>query len=135
MPLDFSSGRKPLSTFSLTGMTDIVLLLLIFFLLTSTFVVHHGIRVTLPQVTAAAPPEELHVSVALTAEGMTYVDGTEVPPEALENAILAAAVGKEAILLRADAEATVGQFAQVASAARAAGLRVLMATEPVRDRR
>lgn len=132
MPLDFSSGRKPISGYSLAGMTDIVLLLLIFFLLTSTFVVHHGIRVTLPQVTAAAPPEDLQVSVTLTAEGVTYVEGTEVPPEQLEPAILAAAVGKEAVLLRADEAATVGQFAQVASAARMAGLRVLMATEPER---
>ncbi len=130
MPLDFSTGRKPLSAFSLAGMTDIVLLLLIFFLLTSSFVAYHGIRVTLPEVAAAAPPEERNVAVTLTAEGVAYVDGTETALTDLEAAILGAAPGREAVLLRADRDATVGQFAQVASAARAAGLRVLMATEP-----
>lgn len=130
MPLDFSTGRRPLSSFSLTGMTDIVLLLLIFFLLTSTFVAQYGIRVNLPQVTNLAPPEELNISVTLTAEGLAFVEGTETPLEELERTLLAASPGKEAILLRADQAATVGQFAQVASAARVAGLRVLMATEP-----
>jgi biopolymer transport protein ExbD len=130
MPLDFSTGRRPLSSFSLTGMTDIVLLLLIFFLLTSTFVAQYGIRVNLPQVTAVAPPEDLNISVTLTAEGTAFVEGRETPLGDLESALLAAAPGKEAVLLRADQAATVGQFAQVASAARIAGLRVLMATEP-----
>jgi len=135
MPLDFSTGRKPLSSFSLTGMTDIVLLLLIFFLLTSTFVAQYGIRVTLPQVTAMAPPEELNISVTLTSDGTTYVDGRETPLAELEAALMAAAPGREAVLLRADQAATVGQFAQVASAARMAGLRILMATEPLGDTR
>lgn len=133
MPLDFSTGRKPLSSFSLTGMTDIVLLLLIFFLLTSTFVAQYGIRVTLPQVAAVAPPEGLNIAVTLTAEGVAFVDGTEVDLQDLEAALLAAAPGREAVLLRADRAATVGQFAEVASAARVAGLRVLMATEPRRE--
>ncbi len=130
MPLDFSSGRRPLSAFSLAGMTDIVLLLLIFFLLTSSFVAQYGIRVTLPQVAAAAPPEDRSLDVTLTADGTTFVQGVETTPAALEAAILEAAPGHDALVLRADQEATVGQFAAVASAARAAGLRVLMATEP-----
>lgn len=130
MPLDFSSGRKPLSSFSLAGMTDIVLLLLIFFLLTSTFVVHHGIRVTLPQVASSTPPEDRSVAVTVTAEGLYYVEGEETLPENLESALLAVAPGRDAIILRADQDARVRQFAEVAGAARVAGLRVLMATEP-----
>lgn len=131
MPLDFSTGRKPLSAFSLTGMTDIVLLLLIFFLLTSSFVVHHGIQVTLPQVTAGVPPEDRSLTVTVTADGTIYVEGTETPEEELERAVLAAAEGKDALILRADQDARVRQFAAVASAGRLANLRVLMATEPL----
>jgi biopolymer transport protein ExbD len=135
MPLDFSSGRQPLSAFSLAGMTDIVLLLLIFFLLTSSFVAQYGIRVTLPQVAAAAPPEDRSVSVTVTADGLFYVDGAPTSPDDLEQALLAAAPGRDAVVLRADQDARVGQFALVASAARVAGLRVLMATEPAERRR
>ncbi|MDX1531972.1 MAG: biopolymer transporter ExbD, partial [Rhodothermales bacterium] len=135
MPLDFSSGRKPLSVFSLAGLTDIVLLLLIFFLLTSSFVAQHGIQVALPQVEAAVPEEDATLTVTLTAEGVYYVDGVETVEAALGAAVAEAAPGKAALVLRADQDATVGQFATVAGAARAAGLRILMATEPGRERR
>jgi biopolymer transport protein ExbD len=129
MPLDFSSGRKPLSVFSLAGLTDIVLLLLIFFLLTSSFVTQYGIEVTLPQVQAGAPTEDTSVTVSITADGLYYVGG-EVTTEAdLAAAVQAASEGRRALILRADEAATVGQFAAVAGAARAADLRILMATE------
>jgi len=47
----------------------------------------------------------------------------------LAAAVRAASEGKRALILRADEAATVGQFAAVAGAARAADLRILMATE------
>ena len=129
MPLDFSSGRRPLSVFSLAGLTDIVLLLLIFFLLTSSFVTQYGIQVTLPQVEAGAPTEDQSVTVTITEDGLYYV-GAEVTPEAdLFPALQTASDGKSALILRADEAATVGQFAAVAGAARALDLRILMATE------
>jgi biopolymer transport protein ExbD len=135
MPLDFSSGRRPLSVFSLAGLTDIVLLLLIFFLLTSSFVTQYGIQVTLPQVEAGAPTEDASVTVTITEDGLYYV-GADVTPEAeLLPALVTAGDGKEALILRADEAATVGQFAAVASAARAVGLRILMATEADPNRR
>src|SRR5690606_5045957 len=136
MPLDFSSGRKPLSVFSLAGLTDIVLLLLIFFLLTSSFVTQHGVRVTLPQVEAGAPTEERSLSVSITADGTFFVGSTETPREQLLPAIEAVEeAGRDALIIRADGAARVGQFAAVASAARAAGPRILMATEPETRRR
>ena len=132
MPLDFSSGRKPLSVFSLAGLTDIVLLLLIFFLLTSSFVTQYGIQVTLPNVEATAPTEDRSVSVTITDDGTYFVESAETTELDLMAALAAASEGKDALILRADEEATVGQFATVASAARAVGLRILMATEPDR---
>jgi biopolymer transport protein ExbD len=135
MPLDFSSGRKPLSVFSLAGLTDIVLLLLIFFLLTSSFVTQYGIQVTLPQVEAGAPTEDQSVTVTITADGLFYVGGEPAPEAELLPALQAEAEGKTALILRADEAATVGQFAAVAGAARALDLRILMATEAAPDRR
>ena len=72
MPLDFSSGRKPLSVFSLAGLTDIVLLLLIFFMLTSSFVTQYGLQVTLPRVNATAPLEQQYVAVTITEDGRFF---------------------------------------------------------------
>ncbi len=129
MALSFSSGKKPLTAFSLAGLADIVLLLLIFFLLTSSFIPQFGIQVNLPQADAAAPNEPNHVAVAITKEGRFYVDQNEVPRERLLDAISQAKGVRTALVLRADREATVEQFATVATIAKALNLRVLMATE------
>ncbi|MEL6444468.1 MAG: biopolymer transporter ExbD [Bacteroidota bacterium] len=131
MNLDFSTGRKPLTVFSLAGLTDIVLLLLIFFLLTSSFVTQQGIRVNLPESAAGVPEEQQYVSVAITAEGLFFVGDQEVLEDDLATALAEARGDRDALVLRADAEATVRQFAAVASAAQANALRVLMATAPL----
>lgn len=131
MNLDFSTGRKPLTVFSLAGLTDIVLLLLIFFLLTSSFVTQQGIRVNLPESAAGVPEEQQFVSVAITAEGLFFVGDQEVLEDDLATALAEARGDRDALVLRADAEATVRQFAAVASAAQANALRVLMATAPL----
>ncbi|MEM9997235.1 MAG: biopolymer transporter ExbD [Bacteroidota bacterium] len=131
MNLDFSTGRKPLTVFSLAGLTDIVLLLLIFFLLTSSFVTQQGIRVNLPESAAGVPEEQQYVSVAITAEGLYFVGDAEVAEDDLTTAIAEARGERDALVLRADAEASVRQFAAVATAAQANALRVLMATAPL----
>lgn len=129
MPLDFSPTLEPETTFSLAGMTDVVLLLLIFFLLTSSFVPQMGIQVELPQVDSSAPLEEQSITVALTEDGSYYVDGSPVPPSRLLSEIRSVRTSQRFLVLRADQGATIGQFAAVASAARALDLRILVATE------
>ncbi|MEZ4699006.1 MAG: biopolymer transporter ExbD [Rhodothermales bacterium] len=135
MPLQFSSSRKPLSAFSLAGLTDIVLLLLIFFLLTSSFIPQFGIRVDLPNADASAPADPNYVTVIITDDGRFFVEQTEVPREALLNTIRDAKGTRTALLLRADESATINQFAAVANVAKALRMTTLMATERGSNRR
>ncbi len=129
MPLDFSQTKKPLTTFGLAGLADIVLLLLIFFLLTSNFIPQFGIQVNLPEADTAPPMEAQFVTVVITKDGQFYVEQQQTPRDALLDTILEAKGDRQALVLRADQEATVAQFATVASIARALEMRVLMATE------
>lgn len=129
MSFDFSNQREPLTTFSMAGLTDIVLLLLIFFLLTSSFIPQFGIQVNLPQAETSAPMEQQYVSVAITDDGRFYVNQDLVPREGLLDALRDAQGDRSALVLRADQDATVGQFAAVANMAKALNMRVLMATE------
>jgi biopolymer transport protein ExbD len=129
MPLDFSTSRKPSTSFSFAGLTDIVLLLLIFFLLTSNFIPQMGIRVNLPRADTSAPVESQYVTVVVTEDGGYYVNQNQVERSQLLEAIRAEKGDRTALVLRADRGATVGQFATVATVARALDLRVLMATE------
>ena len=130
MPLDFSSSHEPSTSYSLAGLADIVLLLLIFFLLTSTFIPQLGIQINLPEASASAPADAEWVQVAISDEGRYYVGHEEVRRENLVDAIRAeAGDDREALLLRADKTASIEQFAAVASVAQSLGLRVSMATE------
>lgn len=130
MAFDFEPSRPPVSSISLAGMTDVVLLLLIFFLLTSSFVPQLGIEVTLPQVDASAPVEQQYITVSLTREGTYFVDGNPAPEgQIVERIREARRAETTTVVLRADEGATIRQFATVASAAQALELRVLMATE------
>ncbi|PQJ33523.1 biopolymer transporter ExbD [Salinibacter sp. 10B] len=129
MSLDFSPSREPMTDISLAGMTDIVLLLLIFFLLTSSFIPQMGIQVTLPEVDTSAPVDEQSITVALTKDGTYYVNGTPVAGSRLLEEIRAARTAQSTLIVRADQAATIEQFASVASAARALNMRILVATE------
>ncbi|MFO8232287.1 MAG: biopolymer transporter ExbD [Longimonas sp.] len=130
MSFDFEPSRPPVSSISLAGMTDVVLLLLVFFLLTSSFVPQLGIEVTLPEVDASAPVEQQYITVSLTEDGSYFVNGNPASEGQLTERMRdARSETTTTVVLRADEGATIRQFATVASAAQALELRVLMATE------
>ena len=129
MALSFSSPKKPITAFSMAGLADIVLLLLIFFLLTSSFIPNFGIQVNLPRADTSVPMQSQYVTVVINAEGQFFVNQNRVAREQLLSAVREAQGDRVALVLRADEQATVGQFAEVAAIARALEMRVLMATE------
>jgi len=118
-----------MTTFSLAGMTDVVLLLLIFFLLTSSFIPQMGIQVNLPQVDSSSPVSEQSITVSLSKDGTYYVAGSPVPKARLVSELRSIRTDQSFLILRADQQASIGQFASVASAAQALDMRVLVATE------
>ena len=126
---DFSSGRRAITAFSLASLTDIVLLLLIFFLLTSSFVTQNGLRVELPDVASAAPLEQQYVAVTIDQDGDFFVDERATAPDSLTAVIAAVRGDRQALAVYADREATIAGLAAVASAASALDMRVSIATE------
>ncbi|GAB5537011.1 MAG: biopolymer transporter ExbD [Rubricoccaceae bacterium] len=126
---NFSSGRKSLTAFSLASLTDIVLLLLIFFLLTSSFVTQYGLRVNLPDVSAAAPLEQQYVAVTVDGEGGLFVDDQPTTADSLTAMISALREDRSALAVYADQDATIGILATVASSAAELDMRVAIATD------
>ncbi len=139
MSFNFSSERKRLTTFSLSGLADIVLLLLIFFLLTSSFIPQFGIQVNLPEANAAATTQSQHITVAITDKGQYYVEQELVPKDGLLQAIqsrlgTSGSTVQNALVIRADRDATYEQFVTVANIGKALNLRVLGATDRIATR-
>ena len=75
--MKFEISNKPLAVFSYSSLTDIVLLLVIFFLLTSQFVIQTGVKVKLPGSRINEQAEPTQLVVTITSENAVYV-GSEL---------------------------------------------------------
>ncbi len=131
--MDFRDGAKlkPLSVFAMSSLTDIVLLLLIFFLLTSSFVTNFGIRVDIPRAETATVTQQNFINVTVTNDGRFYVMG-----ELVSRANLAASIREQSqrspnatLVLRADKNAIIDDAVNVMNIAQALNLNIMMATE------
>lgn len=129
---DSKDSRKPLVLFSQSSLTDIVLLLLIFFLLTSSFVTNFGIKVDVPQSESIAQPDPVYINVTITADGLFYVGGDRVMGTELAGRIRAELSEKPngTLVIRADKNAKVDDAVRVMNIGKVLNLPILIATEP-----
>jgi len=76
--MKFESSHKPISEFNFSSLTDIVMLLLIFFLLTSQFVLQSGVKVKLPGAKNNEPTQVVNNAITITDQGRIYLGSEEV---------------------------------------------------------
>ena len=103
--------NKVLNTFSFSSLTDIVLLLLIFFLLSSTFSIQPGSKVKLPISDTAESTNEKSIAITLTKKGLIYLNNNQVSIADLParwNQLMAINP-EQAIIIRADKGVTIEQ--------------------------
>ena len=126
-----SVKMEPLSMFSQSGLTDIILLLLIFFLLTSSFVTNFGIRVNVPQAESSVTSSTQQISVAITAQGDFFVDGEQTSRGNLSTVIRQVYQNKPnaSLVIRADRDARVDDAVRAMNIGRALNMNIVMATE------
>ena len=118
-------GRQRLSvTVNLVPLINIVFLLLIFFMLTSTLTTPDAFDVTLPESTQGSEGEMDPIVVLIAGDGALALDNAPIALAALEAALAAARDARplSAVLIKADARATTGDVATVLRRARAAGV-------------
>lgn len=112
---------------NITPLIDVVFLLLIFFMVSTTFERESEIEVTLPEAAIDAPvEEEFVIEVTINAQGTYFVNGQRVintQTATLKQAMLKVAEGRQdpPIILSADANATHQAVVRVMDAARQLG--------------
>ena len=125
-------GRNKVRTdFSMASMTDIVFLLLIFFMLTSTLVTSSALDLVLPKSKAQSVKKQ-DVSVSIDAELNFELNGAEVSEDELEPRLLALVGGNPdaVILLQADESVPTGVTVKVMDLAYRNKLKMVLATDP-----
>ena len=116
----------------LTSLIDIVFLLLIYFLLTTNFMVEEGIKIKLPQAKASTPQVEEVITVYVDRQGRAFLGTREVSMAALFDGLKEMIGSKEdkLVVVRADRAVILNKAVKVMDVAKAAGAgRLCLATE------
>ncbi len=110
----------------MTPMIDVVFLLLIFFMISTTFIKDTpGIKITLPEATAdEIKTEKTKIRLTISDKGDIYIDDEKIPMEALGNIFTnAAKEAKESIvIISADESASHGTVVKVMDIAKHSGI-------------
>ena len=131
--MNFRSARAPRgSVLDLTPLIDVIFQLLIFFLLTSSYVDQQQsasatVPVELPEASLEAtssPAEELVLTI--DEAGVVYLDEEQLPLEMLTTRLLQRAAQKPQtiVLIRGDERVPYGRIAQVMAIVQATGLSI-----------
>ncbi len=120
------------SDINLTPMLDVVFIMLIFFIVTATFIKQAGIEVMRPEALTAEQKPTVSVLVAIGENGDIWIDKQKVDATAVRAHIerLRAENPKGGLVVQADRGAKSEKLMAVLAAARAAGMtEVAIATE------
>lgn len=116
--------------FSMSSMTDIIFLLLIFFMLTSSFITPSGLPVNLPS-SRASTVELQKVSVTITKNLDYYVNDKKVSKGMLEGELKSKLKGTDGVVvLHIDESVPTQHLVNVAGIATALEAKVSIATKP-----
>ncbi len=132
--MQFRERKWQKVSFDLTPLVDIVFLLLIFFMLTSSFVeVKPGVKVNLPQASAPNIGEKNDVTVSIDINNTLYFNNKVISPKDLYYKIakVAKANPNVIVIVEADKNVTHGKVVRVMDLIRKAGAKkIAIATRP-----
>ena len=122
--MKFETNNKPLSIFSFSSLTDIVMLLLIFFLITSQFVIQTGVKVKLPGSKENEQVSITRLVVSITEQKRIYVGAEETSVDGLAGKIekILATTSERNLIIRADKSVDIDMVIKVIDAAKGIGI-------------
>ncbi|MBE0464368.1 MAG: biopolymer transporter ExbD [Halomonas sp.] len=107
---------------NLTPMLDVVFIMLIFFIVTTSFIKESGIEIERPESSAASPRPEAQVLVAITPEGAVWVDGKPVDVHQVGREVAGMLTEQGSAVIQADRESTTGLLIEVMDRLKEAGV-------------
>lgn len=122
--MKFKMTSEPLSIFSYSSLTDIVMLLLIFFLLSSQFINQSGVKVKLPGSKMSPESVQSQLVVTITEAGSIYAGTKEVgiAQLAAELTSLKLKTPDDNLIIMSDKTVTIEILIKVIDAAKSAGI-------------
>ncbi len=125
-------GRNKINpNFNMSSMTDIVFLLLIFFMITSTLVTTSALDILLPKASGKTENKK-SISVSITKKLQYYIDSKKVNENSLEQDLLKMLSDKESptIVLRAEEGVPIEKAVKIMDIANRNRFKVILAVRP-----
>lgn len=126
---------KVSAEFSMASLTDIIFLLLIFFMLTSTLVSPNALRLTLPSSTSKTVAPQSY-TISIKNNGTYFLNGEEMSLGNIERelrvGISSGGDEKPTVVIAADKTSQLDFTVQVMDLANRLGAQAIIATDPVR---
>lgn len=118
--MKFKTSNEPMSIFAYSSLTDIVMLLLIFFLLTSQFVIQTGVKVKLPGSKMNEKSERSMMIVTLTSAGGVFAGEEEIGVDQLPAKLseMKSQTNEDNLIIRADKTVPIDLVIKVIDAAK-----------------
>lgn len=119
----FFDGRRRKTVINVTPLIDVMFLLLIFLLVTTTFRMRPSLKISLPRARSAAPARTDHVTITVRRDDSYFVDGEPVTRNRLHEKLesLSRSRGERPVALEVDRYASSGAMVFALDAARGAG--------------
>ena len=135
--MQFMTKSKRRIIINITSLIDVLFLLLIFFIVSSTFLEQPGMELELPK-TEAQPPQRMEgYTVFVTTDEKVFLNEEEISLEALPGRLteIAPETEEDGLILKADENVRYGLVVEVMDIAKQSGIgRLVVATE-TKDRR
>lgn len=133
--MQFKDKPKRRVIINITSLIDVLFLLLIFFMVTSTFLEQPGIKLELPSAKSASAERVEDLVLFLGAGGEIVFEDRAVPADSLETVMREAVSrsGERTLVLKADRAVPHGDVVRVMGMARSAGLMTLVVGTKVEE--
>ncbi|UMB61834.1 biopolymer transporter ExbD [Lutibacter sp. A80] len=129
--MDIRGRNKVNPNFNMSSMTDIVFLLLIFFMITSTLVTTSALDILLPKASGKTENRQ-STAVSITKNLTYYIDNKKVNENSLEQNLLKILAGKDSptIVLRAEEGVPIEKAVKIMDIANRNRFKVILAVRP-----
>ena len=129
--MDFKTRNKITPNFNMSSMTDVVFLLLIFFMIASTLAKNlNTIDVKLPQAKGKSE-NRVNISVSIDSRNRFYIDGELVSRNDVKEILIAklSKSSKRVIILRSDNKVPINEIVYVMDIANKNSIKVVLAVK------
>ena len=133
--MKFQTEKPKKAIINITSLIDVVLLLLIFFMISSTFIEQPGIKLDLPGTKTVELEPIKDLTLTVTADGKIYLSGSEINLSVLPDSLIShiqRSTDKK-LTIKADENVPHGKVVEIMDIAKSVGVEKLIVATKVKE--